>query len=493
MARVCYLLRAACVALSFVVAMPAGAQTSNTANSPPERQTPAVGPRMDPGTMTIFGRRRSGQDSSRVRMDPNIGSSCAFMQDYNPEMDAVVEGYLDDFRVRREESDDNFSDTSPMGNARSGQRSSLPGMNGELGEDGRRSVCNPSDRSFAAGRNTIARRDKSLRDAYAAFDAGDYPKALDLFEKSYVKMGYDSAGLMLGKMYLIGMGTEPDSEKAVMWLTKVAEARFGPADVQGFDEEDPGYMTPRSDAAMLLGRIYMTGWGTKRDAQKARKWYLKADAFGFIPGTYTVGRIHEYGYGGEKSVPKAVDYYKKAGIAGYAPAQYAIGTILYAGDEGVPADPKVAAEWFMHAAKRGHPDALYEIGRMYDLGDVLPANPEKAIVYYKEAALKDQPQAQNALGLYFYNGEIVQKDLTMARRWFLLAAEQGEPDAMFNLAVMMMKGEGGEVDRGTAYALFSLAEQSGLEKAGPVARSLLAKLTPEEKAKADSLLNPPAA
>jgi TPR repeat protein len=479
---------ALCVALSLTVALPAWSQTAPAAPAKEAPKTEAA-PATNNDTLTIFGRKRNGNDPNVIRIDPNRASSCAFMEEYDPAYDPVVQGYLDDFNVRREEDDKNFSDNSPGGNARSGQRSSLPGMDGELAPGQQGPACNPSDRNFASGRSQIERRDRSLREAFAAFDEKKYPEALELFRKSYVKMGYDSAALMEGKMYLLGLGTKADTKEAVMWLTKVAEAPFDPTkDLEKWDEEDPSVMTPRSEAAMLLGRIHLTGWGMPKDANAARKWYAKADTFGFIPSTHIVGRMHENGIGGEISLKEAIKYYTKAGTAGYALSQYAMGVILYDGADGVPADRKLAAEWWSHAAKRGHPDALFEMGRLYDLGEVVAADPQKAIVYYKEAALKGQADAQVAIGTFFYTGEIVGQDHVIARKWFMAAAQQGNPDGMFNLGVMLSKGEGGAADRAVALIWFRLAEQDGLEKAGTAANVLEAKLTPEEKARASSVL-----
>ncbi len=478
-------IRTALCMLALTIAAPAWSQTTTEAPKAEAPKTEAP----SPDTLTIFGRKRNGNDPDVIRIDPSRASSCAFMEDYDPAYDPVVQGYLDDFNVRRDEDDKNFSDNSPGGNARSGQRSSLPGMDGELAPGEQGPACNPSDRNFAAGRSQIARRDRSLREAFAAFDEKKYEEALVLFQKSYVKMGYDSAALMEGKMYLMGLGTKPDSKQAIMWLTKVAEAPFDPTqDVQKWEEDDPTYMTPRSDAAMLLGRIYLTGWGVEKDAATARKWYIKADEFGYVPAAHIAGRMFEDGIGGETDMKNAVKYYTRAGTAGYAPSQYAMGVILYDGADGVPADRKLAAEWWSHAARRGYPDALYEMGRLYDLGEVVAADPQKAIVYYKEAALKGQADAQVSIGTFFYTGEIVGQDHAVARKWFQSAAQQGNPDGMFNLAVMLSKGEGGDADRAVALIWFRLAEEMGLEKAGKAAAALEPNLTDEEKARANTVL-----
>lgn len=506
-----------CIAVAaLVLAVPVALQTyaqdttpKTAAQSGQASSSAAASSSEDTQTITLFGKKRKPGDPTQARIDTQSASSCGFMNTYNSANDPMVQNYLQSFGADDNDSSlppdtnpsdpngagTNFKDNSPYGNAsqdNAANANTLAGMqvgpSGALNTPDQAGACGPSDKAFAAGRNYIARNDTSLRDAFAAFDAKDYAKALILFKKSYDKMGYDAAALMEGKMYLAGLGTPRDVKQAIIWLKKVAEGKYDGG--QSFNPDDPDYMSGRSDAAMTLAKIYMTGNGVPRDSKEAKHWYSKADEFGFIPATHLMGEIYEYGYAGEKSLPKAVSYFKKAGTVGYAPSQYELGVILYNGGDGVAQDPKQAAQWLLEAAKRGHPGALYAVGRMYDLGEILPQDSQKAIVYYKEAALKGQPEAENAMGLYFYTGEIVAKDLVIARKWFELAAKQGEADAMFNLAVMLANGEGGPKDMAVAYVWLRLAEKSGLEKAGPAAKELEGKMTPEERARADSVLTP---
>jgi TPR repeat protein len=474
------------------LSLPAAAQTPETpAARPAPDEAAAVAappPGPDPEIMTIFGRRKPGTYPGWARIDTASGSSCGYMSVKGD--DEVYDDYIGGSAGRRN-SRYSVLEKAPFGSAMDTPeivRERQPGAHGAAGPTG----CGAGDFAFAAGRASIARNDTSLRDAYMAFDNKDYTGALALFQKSYTKMGYPVAALMLGKMHLIGLGTPQDTGKAVKWLTEATEGRFHPGySVQRFVEKDPDFMSTESDAAMLLGRIYMTGWGTPKDAAKARTWHMKADKFGFVPGTYLVGRMFDRGYGGDRSIVKAVKYFRKAGEVGYAPAQYELGVILLEGADGVAAKPKEGAQWLLEAAKRGHPDGLYESGRLYDLGKIVTADPQKAIVYYKEAAVKGSAEAQTALGTYFYTGEIVGKDLVMARRWFLYAAENGDPQAMLNLGVMYLNGEGGDKDRATAYALFRLAERAGLDAGAEAANTLEPSLTPDEKMKAEAILSPP--
>lgn len=472
-------------------------------------------------TITIFSKRNLRRSPARAVIGTRSASSCGFMDTTNSANDEAVQDYLtgfygEDANEMEEQSaptdpggnDDTpqspasrtFRDTSPYGDASRDPaiQGAAPAGLGTPGSPGASqtpssATCGPSDIAFAAARSQIARHDHSLADAYAAFDARDYPKALALFKASYNKMGYDVAALMEGKMYVAGLGTPRDMEKGIDWLKKATEGKFDPTtQAIRFSPDDPDYMNSPTDAAMTLAKIYVVGYGVPRNPAEAKRWYLKADAYGFVPASHIVGQIYENGYAGEKNLPKAVTYFKKAGIVGYAPSEYELGVIYYNGGEGVAEDKKLAADWLYQAAKRGNANALFAVGRMYDLGEGVATDTQKAVVYYKEAALKGQPDAQNALGLFFYTGEIVGKDLPTARRWFIEAAQGGNADAMFNIGVMMANGDGGAKDMAMAYVWFKLAEEVGLEKAGAAVKELDGKLTVEEKAKAEALLHPPA-
>jgi TPR repeat protein len=362
--------------------------------------------------------------------------------------------------------------------------------------------CGANGRMFANPRMQVLANDKSLDEAFKAYDAGKYAEAMPLFKTAYDKAQYDMAGLMLGRMYLLGQGTEPDVAKAIIWFKKVAEiardvtpnADHPDATItQRFDPANPNYMSTKTEAAMFLARIYEVGYKVPKDPVQARKWYMVADTFGFVPATHAVGEMFLNGYGGEQNTAKAIAYFKRAGGKGYAPSQYALGEIYYFGDAGVAQDKTTAGAWLLAAAKAGYPDALYSVGRMYELGEGgAKADLPKAMIYYKEAAIKGQVDAEVTLATYLYTGEGgVPKDLDTARKLFEAAAEAGDQDAMFNLAVMMVNGEGGPKDLVHAYCWFYIADKGGVATAKAAMQELSGKMTPDERAQAEALLNPP--
>jgi hypothetical protein len=475
--------------------------TATAAPAPAQDQPPVAAPSSPKATapadttvVTIFGRRKGLiTDKATFQLDTNHGSSCGFT--VGSGRDVSVGGW----RMR---SFAPFGDASQSGppveppgmglNAPNVAREALDhgGYYDRQDYVNRQDGCTPADYMAAAARADIARWDTTMKDATAAYRAGDYAKAFPLFKAAYDKLGLPEAADMEGQMYLLGQGTPRDTAQAIAWLKKATERFQFNRNEQRFNPDEPEIMNGFTEAAMTLAKIYMIGWDVPADPKQARHWFGKADDFGYIPAAHILGILDESRYGGEGTLPRAVKHLIRAGKAGYAPSQYELGVIYYTGGDGVPQDKTRAGAWLVQAAKNGNADALYTCGRMYDLGEGgAKADPQKALAYYKEAAVKGQPDAQDAIGLSFYLGQGLPKNDNWARVWFERAAEGGSADAMFNLAVMEAKGEGGKQDLVTAYAWLKLAQREGLDKAGPAADELAAKLTPEQKAKAEAALS----
>jgi TPR repeat protein len=459
----------------------------------------AVAQTQSAASVTVTGKRGTGGDPTVITaakskvLSRTMASGCNYMSAYSAAEDDVTQAYMRDMGMEDSISNDaqRIRENSPNGDVSSVVDASSVESNLPADAAPAAGGCTGGDLNFAAGRNRILRKDKSLAEAFVAFDARDYAKAQTLAKAAYNKIGFDEAALMLAKIQLYGLGTPRNTPEAIVWLKKITEARFDPMrDTFKFDPAAPEQMTERIEATLTLAKIYLRGMGTPKNPAEAVKWYVEAERIGFIPAKNTLGMAQLNGFGGPQDARKALAYFKEAAEAGYAPAQYNLGKMYYAGDHGVPQDMKLAGAWFNAAAKSGHAGALYGVGRMYDLGNGVAADQKKAIVYYKEAALKSNADAQSALATYFYTGEVVAKDLATARKLFAAAANQGQPDAMFNLGVMSVNGEGGAKDMATAYVWFTLAKNMGNKSAEDALKAIGGKLTVAEMAKADSVLKP---
>lgn len=452
-------------------------------------------------TVTVQGTRAPAGQAGNVTaaktkvMSHHRASSCNFMGSPSAAEDDVTLAYMSDFGMEDSSSNEaeRFSDGAPGGDVSNAATSSaLAGLDAPSADIGTPSAgCGPADRRFAAGRSHIERKDKSLALAYEAFDNRDYARAAALFRTAWDKIGYEDAALALAKMNLYGLGMSKNPAQAISWLKEVTEARYDPGrDRQQFVPQYPLAMSPRSEAAFMLARIYERGIGVAKDAAQARRWYERSADFGFVPALDILGQGWLAGYAGERNAVKAQAAFRQAAEAGYAPAQYDLGKLYYNGDDGVPKDLPLAAAYFGAAAKAGHPGAMFAAGRMLDLGQGVPADQNKAAVYYKQAALKGNRDARYALATYFYEGGVVPKNLGTARQLFEAAAKQGQPDAMFNLGAMEANGEGGPRDAVGAYVWLSLASASGNADAAGALKSVAPLLTLADRARAESILKP---
>lgn len=432
---------------------------------------------------------------SRV-LSRKLGASCNFMSGYSANDDDVTLRYMRDFNLDDSMSNpsERIDEASPLGNvAKITDATSVEDPAPVTDAMAPAVKCGNNDLNFAAGRNRIERKDKSMAQALAALDREDYTAALALFNTAYTKLGKDEAALMLGKMHLHGLGTPKDPAQARTWLLKIIDMRYHPVeDRLVFDPAYPELMNARVEAAMLLAKMAMAGIGGPRSAGEAARWYGKAADYGFVPATTMLGMAALSGFGGPKNAARARDLFREAAEAGYVPAQYQLGQLYYDGAPGIGQDYRQAGAWFMAAAKAGHAGALYGAARMYDLGHGVAADPQRALALYKQAAVKGQPDAESALATYFYEGQLVKQDYATARQLFNAAATQGQADAMFNLAVMLAEGQGGPKDAAMAYVWLNLAKSSGHASAGAALKELAPGLTAQDKARADAILQPAA-
>ena len=76
-------------------------------------------------------------------------------------------------------------------------------------------------------------------------------------------------------------------------------------------------------------------------------------------------------------------------------------------------------------AEAGEAVAQFELGILYRKGEGVPQSYEKALNWYLLAAKQGHPDAQNSLGVMHVKGLGVPQDYKEAFKWFMLSAEQG--------------------------------------------------------------------
>ena len=139
-------------------------------------------------------------------------------------------------------------------------------------------------------------------------------------------------------------------------------------------------------------------------------------------------------------------------------------------------DAKTAIEALNFAAAKGHPGALWKLGRMYATGDLVDEDDKKALEIFSKVAneyAEESPRGPDApfvadafvtLGDYYQKGipGAVEANPGLARRYFTYAASYfGDREAQYSLASMYLAGLGGDKSARQAARWFKLAARKG--------------------------------
>ena len=120
-------------------------------------------------------------------------------------------------------------------------------------------------------------------------------------------------------------------------------------------------------------------------------------------------------------------------------------------------DPNLSRSYYERAALCGHALAQLCIGNMYDYGDGGEQSHEKARHWYAAAANQGIADAQMHYARMLETGRGGQKNINEAVEWYMKAIEQGDELAATNLGLMHYRGELSESQDNVAFSLFSFS------------------------------------
>lgn len=146
------------------------------------------------------------------------------------------------------------------------------------------------------------------------------------------------------------------------------------------------------------------------------------------------------------------------GAAGPVLAQHSVKSGIEAWQRGEYA--AAVATW-RPLARKGDPDAQFDLGQAYRLGRGVPVDLAQAQAWLQRAAIAGHLDAQTTLGLLLFDSG----DRTAAMRWLKKAAERGEPRAMLVYGTALFNGDGVPKDPVMAYAYVSRSAAQGLAPA----------------------------
>jgi TPR repeat protein len=111
-------------------------------------------------------------------------------------------------------------------------------------------------------------------------------------------------------------------------------------------------------------------------------------------------------------------------------------------------------------AKKGNPDAMFEVGKYYASGEYTEQDWQKSLYWYQEAVANNHPRAMLYLGRVLLTGvEGVKADVPRAIQLIEQAASTGEAEAQYQLGQLFEEGQGVEQDLPNAIRWYREASQ----------------------------------
>ncbi|MCD7760303.1 MAG: sel1 repeat family protein [Clostridiales bacterium] len=341
-------------------------------------------------------------------------------------------------------------------------------------------------RAMAAGKNPDA--SLSVKEQYqtgmAAYTNREYGKAAYYFELA-ANRGSADGQFWLGNCYRYGLGVDKVASQAISLYEKAAR--------QG-----------HSAAQCWYGATFCEQWiypefhdifipeKAKCDNKIAIRWWKKSADQGNTQAMFFLGRVYEYDSEHISADKKlAADWYAKAARLGHEKAAENLDFLKGLTD----------FDDFERAAKRGDPQAQYDLGVCYDLGRGVKENGKKAEAWLKKASscgcAKAEPylkaiqafeegkhyanggRPMNAAKCFFeaaeaghakaqyYLGEMSLSPTSpqLAVHWYEQAARQGYAEAQYRLGQCYYEGFGVEKDAAQSEYWFRKAANLGHAKA----------------------------
>ncbi len=230
----------------------------------------------------------------------------------------------------------------------------------------------------------------------AAFKSKDYQKAYREW-KAAADEGKAEAQFDLGVLYAQGLGVRRDLAEAAFWYRKSAE--------QG-----------NAEAEFALGQMYSRGWGAPRDQADALRWLQMANSVESDGPPTDWANVD--GYGMPKDEEQAAYWYRLAADKGHPEAEFNLAR-LYSGGKGVKRDPEQAARWVSASATQGYAPAMAELGTRFASGNGVDKNDQRAYFWLTLAFLhgdKSGEKVRTAAAAKLQSADVANQDRA-AQNW----------------------------------------------------------------------------
>jgi len=163
--------------------------------------------------------------------------------------------------------------------------------------------------------------------------------------------GNQEAALLWGRMLLTGQGTKKDVESAFTCFQKALHQMRG---------------NKTAAALNMLGRCYEHGWGVVANLPQAFACYRQAAEQGDAWAMFNLADCYRKGIGCQKDLPRAHTFYERAANKGHVKSLNMLG-LAYEEGSGVEQNLDRAAELFAKGAKAGDCWASFNHARLLAL------------------------------------------------------------------------------------------------------------------------------
>lgn len=214
-------------------------------------------------------------------------------------------------------------------------------------------------------------------------------KSIPLYEQA-VRLGHAEMTHELGVMYYLGRTVEKDQRKGLALLERAANAGYASSQALVGTYLLRNDSARRDEAMNMLNRAVAQGHPEGQfqlailklakdpNSVSAAKLLDRAANKGHIPALARLGRMHLYGQAVERNLRLAKAYLETAASKGDANGEFYLAHALRR--KILSASTIDAAMALLKsAAEKGHPDALFELSRVYELGDDVKMDLEKSV------------------------------------------------------------------------------------------------------------------
>jgi len=147
-----------------------------------------------------------------------------------------------------------------------------------------------------------------------------------------------------------------------------------------------------------------------------------------------------------------------------------------------------AFQIFEKLSQAGDSQAQYDLSQMYIQGIGTPKSIEQGWIWLNRAAEKGNIQSMLELGVRYQASANLANSEEMAFFWFQKAAMAGSPVGQYNLAHLYEFGKHTPADLMKAYVWMTLSYKSGNPAAAAEAKVLKGKLSSDELASAEQMV-----